>query len=201
MREQHSTISQGIHLYQTSMGLEAGSLDVGKESSFFELGGSSMLAGTLASKVRKHFRLAFTAEDVFIQGTLSGMADLLVERGYADSELDNNSCFSCLPGIGDGSSGGDDIDALKGINTMSSTSCTSLIVPWIPVLFFIPIFKVCRWTLYASLWLMFMNKYDMPRFWALLCSLLITWVAKNTLQPLLLIILKWFVMGRYREGK
>ena len=195
--ELSATEKQLANVWLATLDLKPGSLEVGKDSNFFELGGSSMLAGKLASKVRKHFGLAFTAEDVFINGTLEPMADVLKQRGYAEEDADQCG-NTCIPRFG--SDRRDLEELVKGYQNKTSTGCVSLTVPWIPLLFFMPILKVCRWTMYAALWLFFMNQLGIPRFWALLLAIFSSAVAKNIVQPLLLLTLKWLIMGQYREG-
>lgn len=66
-------------LWKELLGLQR----VGRNDNFFDLGGHSMLAMQLVSKVRKRFKVDFPLKNVFERQTLAGMAEIIEAMSWS----------------------------------------------------------------------------------------------------------------------
>jgi amino acid adenylation domain-containing protein len=67
-------------LWKELLGLQR----VGPDANFFDLGGHSMLAMQLVSKVRKRFNVDFPLKNVFERQTLAGMAEIIEAMSWSN---------------------------------------------------------------------------------------------------------------------
>jgi acyl carrier protein len=68
-------------LWKGLLGLQC----VRRQDNFFDLGGHSMLAMQLVTKVRKQFKVDFPLKNVFEHQTLGGMAEIIEALSWASS--------------------------------------------------------------------------------------------------------------------
>jgi len=160
------------------------------ESSFFNLGGSSLLGSQLASRVRKIHDISFSGAEVFQHPSCKAIAKLIEERQSA--------------GIGGSKS--------KSVSTKGATfpserlpaedGLFSALVQLTPLCIVYPIYQISRFFLFFNvlLWTL----HSIPSEGSIITFVLtliifhLLWV---TFMPLVFVIIKWTVIGQYKEGR
>ena len=123
---------------------------VGLDDDFFQVGGSSIVAGQLAAEVRRRLSANLTGADIFRYRTVEQIA----------AKVDKD-------GTGEGGAGGDDGKKQDGLppsmaskpmgsmdwtHHYSPTSVPSLIMQSLPLLVFQPMQKILRWIIFLNTW-------------------------------------------------
>lgn len=185
---------------------EEGRLSV--TTSFFALGGDSLLAGRLVHSMRRKMGVSLSVADLFTAPTIEAIgariATLRLTQNSpspAASRLMNGSVeSSTLSRSSDSSS--DDLD--KGVlPTLSaafqSNSLTCLVVQLLPMLVLLPLRGLLLWFLIAQIWVWAMQ-WGWDRFFALVYAMVAARLIRAILSPMLGIAIKWLVIGRYQPG-
>ena len=179
------------------------------DANFFLLGGSSMLASQLASKIRKHFAVAFSGSEVFQHSCPNKMAKLIKIR--------KRSNFSPrLTKKTENTSGSEDADDFttrsRSFADHGAPFPADRLVPqkWLgatlvqllPLFIVFPIYQVSRYNLFFFL-LVWCKSYVpvlsfWPRFVAVSFICYTVWI---TIIPLIFVALKWMIIGRYKAGR
>ncbi|QIW94821.1 hypothetical protein AMS68_000339 [Peltaster fructicola] len=170
------------------LGIPAHSLN--DKSDFFELGGDSMKAGRLLSVLRKSFATRITIDALFNNSSVGALTKLLgVSAAPKHEPVSNTGLVKSLPGC---------------TETRSSTSVPLLLLQLIPIVIFAPMRRALSWTIfiycltYSS---QLQSVQSLPgRFINLVVSLLIGKTVTEIFVPPLTILLKWLIIGRYKEG-
>lgn len=169
------------------------------DKNFFHLGGSSMLASQLASKIRKKFSIACNGSEVFQHATANDMAKLVRQRSdllssATDATQDSNSVDSSGP-----FDHGAPFEAKR--LPMHSGWAASLF-QLVPMFIVYPIWQVTRYLLFFRLLLWSIDNTpggrDIGTFVIAYLVFHFTWV---TITPLVFVAIKWIVIGRYRAGR
>lgn len=180
--------------------------------SFFNLGGGSMLASQLASKLRKKFDVAFGGAEVFHHATCTAMGELIRQRREGSANTASSG------------KGGQSADTRK-VDTQNAPFSDKRLPPennvWksifqlVPITFILPVFSLSRFFFYfmylisvlrrvpdTQRFFFKLNEFDFDYYVTALILTLFTfhlmWV---TITPLLFVVLKWIVIGKYQQGR
>jgi acyl-CoA synthetase (AMP-forming)/AMP-acid ligase II/acetyltransferase-like isoleucine patch superfamily enzyme len=193
-------------------------------SNFFNLGGSSMLASQLASKVRKRHDIPFSGAEVFHHANCEAMARMIQERQRppGDSSRGGGGESNCGYDFSqDGSSMGSmNVSGMtttassfhKNIDTQSAPfhqprhtkkqSCLGRLIQLLPLLAVFPLWQVTRVFLFFSSLLLAMRKVPGERNLVVFVATVVVFHFLWTLiTPLIFVLIKWTVIGRYQKGR
>lgn len=170
-------------------------------TNFFNLGGSSMLASQLASKIRKIHSVPFGGAEVFHYPDCEAIASLIRERKDETTTIatENMSKASSLFAK--------TLD-LKGLpfaqNRMDSYSdCKATFLQMIPILIILPLWELSRSFLYFRMLMLVLYRHERGKYHFLLLGVTLSlfhllWL---TITPLIFVAVKWVVIGKYRAGR
>ncbi|KAF5566745.1 coenzyme a synthetase [Fusarium phyllophilum] len=161
--------------------------DIPRDSDFFSIGGDSLRAGRLLSMLRTEFSISLPITAVFNGGTVTSIA------AHIDKMLDSKAEQSDQP------------SAVVGCTeTCSSTNPFLMILQLFPLVIFYPLRRAVQWTIF---FVTLAHSQKLPtnhslpgRFLNLTVSMLIARIIMGFVSPIVGIICKWLIMGRYREG-
>lgn len=166
--------------------------EVSKDSDFFELGGSSMAAGQLLSKLRKEFQLRLAIDVLFTARRVSALSALIDDRLGAENVSTGNEekvLDTLLPGCE---------------KTCSSSNPFLMFLQLIPMGLLYPMKRAMTWTIFIYFMTVTQNwvtNMSIPgRLLDLVISMTIARLATRTIAPVLAIACKWLLIGRYQEG-
>lgn len=175
------------------------------ESNFFHLGGSSMLASQLASKIRKKFTLACNGSEVFQHATANDMAKLVRQRTCSDSTIHTTTTDAdTMPDSSSlGSQGPSDNGAPFASNRLPlRSSVLASLFQLVPMFIILPIWQVTRYLLFFCLVLWSIDNTpgsrDIGKFVVAYLVFHSIWI---TITPLVFVAIKWIVIGRYQPGR
>jgi acyl-coenzyme A synthetase/AMP-(fatty) acid ligase len=161
------------------------------DSSFFNLGGSSLLGSQLASRVRKVHDISFSGAEVFQHSSCAAIAKLIEER--RDGGMAGSKSMSV---------------SAKGAPFPSERLPTEDglfpdLIQLIPLCIVYPVFQISRFFLFFNVLLWNLHKIpsetgSIITFGITLVIFHLLWV---TFMPLVFVIIKWAVIGRYKEGR
>lgn len=174
----------------------------GPEANFFHIGGSSMLASQLASKLRKQFGIACSGAEIFHNTNCNDLAKLIYQRSddFAtispiDSKLNDQS----------GPSGRvvDDHGApFPSKRLAMDGSFLRSLFQLVPILIIFPIWQISRYILFFCFLLWSIDVVpgtrDIGTFIAAYLAFHLCWI---TITPLVFVAIKWSVIGRYKAGR
>jgi len=174
-------------------------------ASFFDLGGDSLKAGQLVSALRKKLRVQLSVSDLFTAPTVESLAHKISAMKTLGS-----------PGMGSGTTknvnGSSSASSDRTYNDKnkfeswefsmhhSNTSFACLLVQSLPLLIIYPFRAIIIWFLIAAPWVELMRR-GYGRFNSLICAMAISRFALGILAPLIGILAKWMIIGRYKVGK
>jgi hypothetical protein len=180
----------------------------GPNANFFHLGGSSMLASQLASKVRKRFGVACGGSEVFQHATTSELATLIRHRcsEYTDSTGSSTSMDNLGSQDDDSTTASADSFNPKAVFSVDrlppQSSLVASIVQLIPMFLIFPFWQVTRYLLFFCFLLWSIDNVpgdrDVIRF---VLSYLVYHTLWVTIAPLVFVAIKWIVIGRYKAGR
>jgi carbonic anhydrase/acetyltransferase-like protein (isoleucine patch superfamily)/acyl carrier protein len=186
------------HLFTELLGLDYAP---GEKANFFNLGGSSMLASQLASKIRKRFGVPCSGSEIFHYSSCKDVAKLITER----SEDVATSAASDLSG--DHYSHNDNIIQTHGApfptkRLAPQRSWFASVMQFVPMFLVFPVWQVTRYLFFFHLllsWIdFFTSETNVINFVIAYLVYHILWV---TITPLIFVAIKWLVIGRYRAGR
>ena len=174
------------------------------DSNFFHLGGSSMMAAQLASKVRKIHNVPFGGAEVFHHTTSNEMAQLIRERRgevetTSGSKADKasqaaSSLFSQQLDIGSVKFDPSRFESYSGLG--------ATFFQLIPLFIIYPTWQLSRFFLFFRTLLAVLG--TVPAYHNLF-SFVVTLVVFHFMwvlfTPLLFVAIKWLVIGRYQPGR
>ncbi|KAK5722153.1 putative NRPS-like protein biosynthetic cluster [Elasticomyces elasticus] len=162
--------------------------DISKSSSFFDLGGSSMSAGQLLSKLRKEFQIRIPIDQLFNAPQICELA-VLIDRKTAttpsaptESEI-HNTLPELLPGCEE---------------TRSSTRPMLMLIQLLPIGIFYPMKRAFTWTVFMYFLAFTQNWYthdSLPgRLFNLVFSMAVGRIVTKIVAPLVAISMKWLLI-------
>jgi acyl-CoA synthetase (AMP-forming)/AMP-acid ligase II len=188
------------------------------DTNFFHLGGSSMLASQLASKVRKIYGVSFGGAEVFHHSTCEEIGKLIKERqekqqqeqfperGSSFSENNNSASLGVssmktgnVGGLNGYGGNGKPFDATRMDQPISFFVTLFQLVPLCVIY---PIWQLSRFFLFFRCLLLVINRVPgVHSLLAFVITLVIYHFLWITLTPLLFVLIKWTVIGTYRQGR
>lgn len=174
------------------------------DANFFHLGGSSMMASQLASKIRKRFGVPCSGADIFHHESCNDLAKMIRQRGD-DSATESASDISGSQ-QDDSSTGEKSIDShgapFPSTRLRPQTSLAGSMFQLVPMFVVFPIWQVTRYLLFFLLLLWSTDRLagdrDFGRFVLVYIFFHLCWV---TITPLIFVGIKWLVIGRYKSGR
>jgi acyl-CoA synthetase (AMP-forming)/AMP-acid ligase II/acetyltransferase-like isoleucine patch superfamily enzyme/acyl carrier protein len=165
------------------------------ESYFFELGGDSMKAGRLLSYLRKEFNVRLSIDALFAHSRIGALATLIDER-LVTASVDTTK-LSSTPTAED--------DLLPGCEeTHSSTRPLLLLLQLVPLCLLYPMKRAFTWTIFMyclSYTQRLISNLTIPgRLANLVVSMFVARATTKTIAPAVAILVKWMIIGRYKEG-
>eukprot|EP00529_Nitzschia_sp_RCC80_P002669 CAMPEP_0113509814 /NCGR_PEP_ID=MMETSP0014_2-20120614/37784_1 /TAXON_ID=2857 /ORGANISM="Nitzschia sp." /LENGTH=1713 /DNA_ID=CAMNT_0000405685 /DNA_START=253 /DNA_END=5390 /DNA_ORIENTATION=+ /assembly_acc=CAM_ASM_000159 len=170
------------------------------DADFFQIGGSSMTASQLASKVRKSFGVACSGAEVFHHSTAKDLADMIRSRNG---------------GSGSGETAQEDLApnnkdrdfhqaSFPTTRMLPRNTWWASLVQLVPIVFVFPIWQISRYLLFfatllqKSRWFPDVTDRDFLSFLIAYAAFHLMWI---TIAPLVFVAIKWIVIGRYKEGR
>ncbi|EKX37087.1 hypothetical protein GUITHDRAFT_145316 [Guillardia theta CCMP2712] len=187
---------------------------VAVDEDFFESGGSSLLAGRMASKIRKSLQVSLPASSVFMHRTIEALA-ALADRLALEQAKEELTAPSLSSSFTYGSQAG---GSCKGIvmeqggsasfksldqdrcPPFSSTSFSALLLQALPLFLLHPLQRIAVWLFFVFLWFEFQT-LGVPRLYTLIIAILLTQIASSIVLPIVFILFKWTIIGRYKKGR
>ncbi|EWG44724.1 hypothetical protein FVEG_05723 [Fusarium verticillioides 7600] len=161
--------------------------DIPRDVDFFSLGGDSLRTGRLLSMLRSEFSISLPITAVFNGGTVTSIAAQIDKM--LDSKTDESDQPSAIVGC---------------TETCSSTNPFLMILQLFPLVVFYPLRRAVQWTIF---FVTLAHSQKLPtnhslpgRFLNLTVSMLIARIIMGFVLPIVGIICKWLIIGRYREG-
>jgi len=163
------------------------------DTDFFEAGGTSLLAGSLASKLSDKFGTRLAAMDLFTMGTIEGIAAHLdAKTGEPDSGKaavqTADISIDLEAGPADGA-------------PLSSTRPVVLLVQALPFFVVQPLLRVAQWLLFINIFIYCSSLSGSRSAAVFVVALFATSFVMNVMRPFLFIAAKWCIIGRYVEGR
>jgi len=165
---------------------------------FFQIGGSSMTASQLASRVRRAFGVGCTGAEVFHHSTCQSLVDMINSRrggggtlnvSSAEPSFENRNAHAAPFGS----------ERLPIYNTLITS-----IVQLIPMFVIFPVWQVARYLLFFETLMrksqLFPNLSDRD-FSTYLWAYVIFQMLWKLITPLIFVAIKWTVIGKYRAGR
>lgn len=176
----------------------------GPDANFFHLGGSSMLASQLASKVRKRFSIACSGSEVFQHATASELSRLVRQRGdefTTTTSSDNSATAGDDSSIG-GKSTSDHGAPFPAERLAPRNSFWASAFQLVPMFIIFPVWQVSRYLLFFCLLLWSIEVVPGDRdIGTFILAYLVFHTLWITVTPLIFVAIKWIVIGRYQAGR
>ena len=183
------------------------------DSSFFHVGGSSLLASQLASRIRKAYNVEFSGTDVFRHNSCIGMAQRVQAqlpefKSLANSSMESGSTRS-FNSIRGGSKGGSkycqaDLQSVPmEINPMKPEGgCFGTLFQLFPLFGLFPLYQFSRFFLFFMSLLTVLHKTpgerNIYKFIFTVVGFHFLW---TLITPLIYVLIKWLVIGKYKAGR
>jgi acyl-coenzyme A synthetase/AMP-(fatty) acid ligase/acetyltransferase-like isoleucine patch superfamily enzyme len=170
----------------------------GPSANFFHLGGSSMLASQLASKIRKRFKVRFSGAEVFHLTTCDDMANVIRQRNddhaketSTDAATESNSKSVDNHGA-----------PFSASRLAPESSLSSSLFQLMPMFIMLPIWQVTRYLFFFALLLACIGHSPADRdIWIFVIAYIAFHLIWVTITPLVFVVIKWTVIGRYQRGR
>lgn len=163
--------------------------DISADSDFFQIGGDSLKAGKLLSALRKEFHVRLPIGELFTNSTVRALCDIVDSKTPSKDEKAATPTLE-LPGC---------------TTTCSSTNPLLLILQLLPIGILYPMKRSLEWTVFlymlaVTLRIWSVGSTVVQRLFVLLVSIMVARAATQTVPPILAIICKWVLIGRFKEG-
>ncbi|KAJ3022245.1 hypothetical protein HKX48_006667 [Thoreauomyces humboldtii] len=159
------------------------------DTDFFYAGGDSLKAGRLLSALRKEFALRLPIDVLFTNPRLGSLASLISDKLDSEAPSPTKSVSIPLPGCKD---------------TNSSTNPLLMLLQLVPLVVLYPMKRALTWTVLVFV---LSNTEDWPttvNIFGRLLNLLVAMAAgrfvTELVSPLIAILFKWIIIGRYQAG-
>eukprot|EP00526_Cylindrotheca_closterium_P001393 CAMPEP_0113624862 /NCGR_PEP_ID=MMETSP0017_2-20120614/12831_1 /TAXON_ID=2856 /ORGANISM="Cylindrotheca closterium" /LENGTH=1800 /DNA_ID=CAMNT_0000534935 /DNA_START=213 /DNA_END=5615 /DNA_ORIENTATION=+ /assembly_acc=CAM_ASM_000147 len=178
------------------------------DTSFFQLGGTSLLASQFASRIRKTYKISFSGADVFRHNTCFAITSKIKSR-TSTSPSDSGNKLTGMNGsksTENAGAGGDGVADLQGIQFDARLEPKSewLAAPiqLLPGFLVFPIWQLTRFYLLFMSLLEVLHRIPWERnFFKLVATVVVYYVIWNLVAPLFFVIIKWLVIGKYKKGR
>lgn len=193
------------------------------DSSFFHVGGSSLLASQMASRIRRAYNVDFSGTDIFRHNTCIGMAkrvkiQLPHFKSLANSSMEsgstkslgsssnNNNSRASVASKSQATDKGCTIDLQNvpmELNPMKpEKGCFGTLFQLFPLFFVFPLYQFSRFFLFFMSLLAILHKtpweQNLFKFIFTLVAFHFVW---TLITPLVFVLIKWTVIGKYKEGR
>jgi len=194
--------------------------------SFFDLGGDSLKAGQLINAMRKKLRVQLAVADLFTAPTIEAMARKVdvqhalgsstakltasgrpvstrsprAPRRRGDSGGGVSSPYPLRPGDDTEDDNGHGHAPYESFSPFSNRALTCLFTQALPLLVVFPLRKIAIWFIVAAIWVEGMKR-GAGRFKALVVAMLLSRLVVGVAAPLVGILAKWVIIGRYKPGR
>ena len=180
-----------------------------QDTNFFNLGGSSMRASQLASKIRKLHNVPFGGAEVFHASTCSAIASVIRER--RGNAIGSENASASKLSVDPASMAASSLFSLQLDLSKTPFDPTRLDIPFsfsgllfqlVPLLLIYPIWHLTRTFLFfrTLLWVL----HNVPvegNLYKFVGTLVVFHTAWVTLTPLIFVACKWLIIGEYRKGR
>eukprot|EP00929_Paragymnodinium_shiwhaense_P018658 TRINITY_DN12974_c0_g2_i1.p1 TRINITY_DN12974_c0_g2~~TRINITY_DN12974_c0_g2_i1.p1 ORF type:complete len:1770 (-),score=371.34 TRINITY_DN12974_c0_g2_i1:100-5346(-) len=160
------------------------------EADFFDRGGTSLLAGPVASSIKEAFGVHFTVLDAFAAPTIRKAAALVDKRidnkGKDRRELMHRTLLTQPPHADE--------------QTLGQTHPIVLLVQLLPMFVFQPLKRVLQFWLVVHIFFVVDNLFKLPRVVPFFAALIVGKLCMDIMAPLWAITMKWLIVGRLEEG-
>ncbi|KAK4626435.1 Oxalate--CoA ligase [Fulvia fulva] len=167
--------------------------DLDGDSDFFELGGDSMGAGRLLNALRKEYPLRLPIKILFTNPKVHQLAQVIQYKLPKDHGKPQEQTIVCEP------------EFLPGCEqTCSSTNPLLMAMQLLPLVLFIPARRAMTWTVFlyilteTQLWVT--NRSIPGRLLDLVIAISVGGAVTRIISPIVAILFKWFMIGKYQEG-
>lgn len=170
--------------------------EVPVEADFFSIGGDSFRSGKVVSALRNKFALPLNVASLYQHKSAREMAAMIANSRTNSSKDETDSSCDCSIGIRD----------LQPVRMpCNPVRPVVLFVQALPLVVFMPMLRMCTWMLFLSILASINVKINkdyqiMAGMCAFVVSALLTFIIRQTAAPLLSILVKWVVIGKYKEG-
>jgi acyl-CoA synthetase (AMP-forming)/AMP-acid ligase II/acetyltransferase-like isoleucine patch superfamily enzyme len=177
------------------------------DSNFFHVGGSSLLASQLASKIRKVHDVSFTGADLFRHNTCIAMAQKIQsQKPEYRKQLSSHTLHDDTASLSISTDVNSDINLrdapFESKHLLPQNSFFSALFQLIPAFGLFPIYHFTRTFMFFVTLLVVLDKlpgeHNRFKFFMVIVSYHLIW---TFITPLLFILLKWTVIGRYKQGR
>jgi acyl carrier protein len=165
--------------------------DISPQSDFFQLGGDSLKAGRLLSTLRKELQIKLHIGMLFTNSQVRGLSQLIEQTLSTTKSEERDEQI--------------EIETPRSTKTYSSTNPFLLCIQLLPIAIFYPMKRgfdltvfIFTLTLALSFWPG--EETVLSRVLNLLFALAVARIVSQIVFPILAILTKWIVVGRYREG-
>ncbi|THU98088.1 acetyl-CoA synthetase-like protein [Dendrothele bispora CBS 962.96] len=182
--------------------LNVEAIKITSQSDFFLLGGNSLLLGRLSYHIRKRTGVTIPVPSIFTNSTIEGIASLVESQQHSSASSITGTMLS-----DDDTLRNEDIEAFATAprsHHRGQTHPLVMIIQSIPAIFFNPFKSGLTW----SILLYTLSRLSLlisPSYWqrigALLLSILISRIIVRTVAPIIGILVKWIVIGKYVPGR
>jgi acyl-CoA synthetase (AMP-forming)/AMP-acid ligase II/acetyltransferase-like isoleucine patch superfamily enzyme/acyl carrier protein len=164
--------------------------DIDKNSDFFELGGDSLRAGRLLSTLRREFSIRIPIDKLFKAPKVNDVCNIIQEYQIsAGNASEEKGTPIPLPGSN---------------KTYSSSRIWLLLVQLIPIAIISPFKKAVFWLVFLLTWgssiRAFQREGSNSHIIYLVLAMLAARSALLFMGPIISVLAKWIIIGRYREG-
>ena len=182
------------------------------DTNFFHLGGSSMMASQLASKIRKIHNVAFGGAEVFHHPNCSAIADVIRERRgeigmkRSLSSVTNNASIRDKASLAASSlfSQKLNLDGVKFDSTRIHVEPDWKVhlLQLLPLFVIHPLWQLTRFFMFFQTLLVVLkrvpNEDNLVAFVITLVTFHFIWIV---ITPLVFVAIKWIVIGKYKAGR
>ncbi|KAF5361772.1 hypothetical protein D9756_002164 [Leucocoprinus leucothites] len=181
------------------------------QSDFFLLGGTSLLLGKLAYQIRKATGAQVGVSALFNNCTIAGMAHLVDADSSKSSFIlidekeghQRNSAATSITAFGFEYDYDQEYQVFEKKKARGQNHPLCLIVQSIPLLFFYPLKAALTWSLLLftlSYIAQFLDGDYWTKLGTLLAAILASRMVVRIIAPIVAILFKWVVIGKYKEG-
>ena len=174
---------------------------ISTDLSFFELGGDSLKAGQLMTKMRKTFQVDLNVSDLLSAPTIEAMASKI--DGLKRVPSTRKSIVLDLLGM---DVVNQDLDckykSADCVSPFSSSSLPCMFVQSLPLVLFGPSLYITKWFLWAFYWTL-MERINVcgDRLLSLILACVMMRITVAIVAPFVAIVLKWIIIGRFKPGR
>lgn len=178
---------------------------IGRNESFFDLGGTSLLAGQLAALLREKFKIVSSVAAIFDTKTVEAMATEVAKQiGESPDEErrpDGRGRGRNLSHVEEGNEG-----KKRNVKPRDPSRCINMFIQLLPCCFFYPLKSFTLWFFWVLHFVAFVNILADAGIWkshfiAMLLSVMSVQFAAYVFLPWFGIAFKWIVIGKYKAGR